>query len=73
MDERIPEHITAPASSSRESASEQLRKMVSGKHNIYTLFPKDQNCDIRKKTKITKALAGNAVAQPYLEQKTSVT
>ena len=54
MDERVPEHITAPASSSRESASEPLRKMVSGKH-IFSLFPKDQNCDIRKKTKITRA------------------
>ena len=29
--------------------------MVSGKHRIYTHFPKDQNCNICKKNKITRA------------------
>ena len=49
----------APAISSLETAespSESLRKVVSGKHCIYTHFPKDRNCDICMKTKITSAL-----------------
>ena len=29
--------------------------MVSGKHSLYTHFPKDRNCDICLKTKITRA------------------
>ena len=55
VDERVPEHRDAPASSSHESASETLRKVVSGKNSIHTHFPKDRNCDICKKTKITRA------------------
>ena len=30
-------------------------KVVSGKHSIYTHFPKDRNCDICMRTKITRA------------------
>ena len=55
VDERVPAHRDAPASSSRESASEPLRKVVSGKHSIYTHFPRDRNCDICMKTEITRA------------------
>ena len=55
VDERVPEHRDAPTSSSRESASEPRGKVVSGKHSIYTNFPKDRNCDICKRTKITRA------------------
>ena len=55
VEERVPAHRDAPVSSSRESASETLRKVVLGKHNIETHFPKDPNCDIRKRTKITRA------------------
>ena len=54
VDERVPEHTDTPVSSSRESASEPLRKVVSGKHRIYTHFPKDRNCEICQKTKITR-------------------
>ena len=43
------------ASTSRESASEPPRKVVSGKHSIFTQFPKDQNCEVCKRTKITRA------------------
>ena len=39
-DERVPIHRNSPASSSRESASEPQRKVVPGKHSIYTHFPK---------------------------------
>ena len=55
VDERVPEHTDAPASSSHKSALEPLRKMVSGKHCIKTHFAKDRNCDVCKKTKITRA------------------
>ena len=46
---------THPRSSSRESASEPRGKVVSGKHSIYTHFPKDRNCDICMRTKIARA------------------
>ena len=49
---------TLPASSSRESASEPRVTVESGsgKHSIYTHFPKDKDCEICKRTKITSAL-----------------
>ena len=47
LDERVPVHKDAPASSSRESASEPLRKVVSGEHSH---FPNDRHCDICMKT-----------------------
>ena len=55
-DGRVPERRDAPASSSHESASEPVRKVVSGRNSIHAHFPKDRNCDICKKTKITRAL-----------------
>ena len=55
LDESVPARWDAPASSSRESASEPLGKVVSGKHSICTHFPKDRNCDICMRTKITRA------------------
>ena len=55
MDERVPVHRDAPASSSRESASEPRGKVVSGKNSIKPHFPKDRNCDICMRTKITRA------------------
>ena len=51
----VPAHTDAPASSSRESASEPLRKVVSGEHSIKTQYLKDRNCDICMKSKITRA------------------
>ena len=48
-------HRDAPASFSRESASEPRRKVVSGKHSFFTRFPKDSNSDICMRTKITRA------------------
>ena len=48
-------HRDAPASSSRESASEPRRKVVSGKHSFFTRFPKDRNSDTCLRTKITRA------------------
>ena len=47
--------MEAPASSSRESASEPRGKVESDKNNVNTHFPKDRNCDICMRTKITRA------------------
>ena len=57
VDDSIPAHRDAPGSSSRESASEPRVKVVSGsgKHSIYTHFPKDKDCEICKRTKMTRA------------------
>ena len=57
VDNRVPEHRDAPASSSRESSSEPGGKVVSGsgKHSIYTHFPKDKDCEICQRTKISTA------------------
>ena len=55
VDESVPAHGDAPASSSRESASESRGKVVSGKHSIKTHFSKNRNCDMCMRTKITWA------------------
>ena len=57
VDESVPGHRDAPASSCCESGSEPRVRVVSGsgKHSIYTYFPKDKDCDICKRTKITRA------------------
>ena len=55
LDGRVPAHREAPASSCRESASEPLRKVVSGTHRMKIHFLKDRNCEICKRTKITRA------------------
>ena len=56
VDESVPAHRDAPASSCRESTSEPRGKVVSvsGKQSIYTQFPKDKDCEICKKTKIIR-------------------
>ena len=55
MDESVAAHRDAPASSSRESASEPRGKVVSGKHSVKPRFLKDRNCDICMRTKRTRA------------------
>ena len=44
-----------PANTSRDSDSERPTQVVSGKHSIFTHFPKDRKCEICKRTKITRA------------------
>ena len=51
VDESAPEPHGARASSVHEPALEPLRRVVPGKHSVYTPFPKDRNCG----TKITRA------------------
>ena len=55
VDERVPEHRDSHASSCHEPSLEPMRRVDLGKHSIYTHFPKDRNCEICHRTKITKA------------------
>ena len=54
VDENVPEHRDA-SSSSYELLVEPRAKVVASKHNIYILCPKDPNCDVCLRTKITRA------------------
>ena len=53
VDDRVPEH----ANSSHEMPSEPTFKRREDlcKHSVYTHFPKDRNCEIWQRTKITRA------------------
>ena len=57
VDDRVPEHRDSHASSSHESSPEPkpARSADLGKHRAYTHFPKDRNCEICQRTKITRA------------------
>ena len=44
-----------PASTSHDSDSERPTKVVSRKHSVCTHFPRDRNCEVYKRTKITRA------------------
>ena len=57
MDDEIPLQGGSHASSSHEASSEPIvkRREDLGKHNVHTHFPKDRNCEICKRTKITRA------------------
>ena len=53
----FPVHGDSHASSSHEASSEPTfkRREDLGKHNVFSHFPKDRNCEICKRTKITRA------------------
>ena len=57
MDDRVPERRDSHASSSHEVSLEptSTRSEDWGKHSVYTHFPKDRNCEICQRTKITTA------------------
>ena len=55
MDERVPENRDTHANSSHEPSLEPMRSVDLGKHRFYTHFPKDRNCEICQRTKITRA------------------
>ena len=69
MDDEIPLQGGSHASSSHETSLEPTTKRREdlGKQNVHTHFPKDRNCEICKRTKITMARAEDAMAKPYLE------
>ena len=55
--ERVPKHRDSHASSSHEPSLEltPARSADLGKHSVKTHFPKDRNCEVCHKTKITRA------------------
>ena len=57
VDDEIPLQGGSHASSSHEAPLEPIfqRREDLGKHNVHTHFPKDRNCEICKRTKITRA------------------
>ena len=57
VDDEIPVQGGSHASSSHEASLEPTfkRREDLGKHNVHTHFPKDRNCEICKRTKITRA------------------
>ena len=57
VDDEIPLHGHSHASSSHEASLELIfkRREDLGKHSVHTHFPKDRNCEICKRTKITIA------------------
>ena len=55
MDEKVPEHGDSHASSSHGLSLEPARSADLGKHSVHTHFPKDRNCEICQRTKITRA------------------
>ena len=57
VDDRVPEHRESHASSSHEPSLEPklARSADLGKHSVKTHFPKDRNCEICQRTKITRA------------------
>ena len=70
VDDEIPAHGDSHASSSHEASLERTpaRSADLGKHSVYTDFPKDRNCEICQRTKITRAPCrrrnGGAVPRP---------
>ena len=69
VDDEIPLQGGSHASSSHEASLEPITKRREDlvKHNVHTHFPKDRNCEICKRTKITRAPCrrrkGEAVAR----------
>ena len=57
VDDEIPVQGDSHASFSHEASLEPIFKRSEdlGKHSVYTQFPKDRNCEICKRTKITRA------------------
>ena len=57
VDDEIPLQGGSHASSSHEASLEPTTKRREdlGKHNVHTHFPEDRNCEICKRTKITRA------------------
>ena len=57
VNDEIPLQGGSHASSSHEASLEPTTKRREdlGKHSVYTHFPKDRNCEICKRTKITRA------------------
>ena len=68
VDERVPEHRDSHARSSHEPSldSTPARSADLGKHSVYTHFPKDRNCEICQRSKITRAPCGRRIGRVVL-------
>ena len=55
VDDRVPERRDSHASSSHEPSLEPMRSVDLGKHSVFIHFPKDRNCEICLRTRITRA------------------
>ena len=53
--------IKGHASTSRDSDSEPPSKVVSRKHSIFIHYPRNRNCEVRKRIKITRAPCGKRI------------
>ena len=70
VDDEIPEYGDSHVSSSHEASLEPVlnRREDLCKHSVYTHFPKDRNCEICQRTKITtpcRRRNGEAVPREY--------
>ena len=75
VDNEIPMQGGSHASSSHEASLEPTTKRREElcKHSVYTHFLTDRNCEICQRTKLQGPHAEDAMAEPYLEQRSSVT
>ena len=55
MDDRVLERSDSHASSSHGLSLEPTRSADLGKHSVKTHFPKDRNCEVCQRTRITRA------------------
>ena len=75
LQERVPECRDTHASSSHERSSEPMptRSADLGKHNVYTHFPKDRNCEICQRTPCRRRIGGAVPrAESFGDLKTAV-
>ena len=75
VDGEVPLQGGSHASSSHEASLEPIFKRREDlcKHSVYTHFPEDRNCEICKRTKITRAPCRRHKKKPYLVLKNLVT
>ena len=68
VDDRVPEHRDSHASSSHEPSLEPTptRSADLGEHSVETHFPKDRNCEICQRTKITRAPSRKRIGRVVL-------
>ena len=66
VDDRVPERRDSHASSSHESSLAPTRSADLGKHSVYTHFPRDRNCEICQRTKISRALWRRCIGRVVL-------
>ena len=68
VDDRVPERTDSHASSSHGLSLEPTptRSADLGKHSVYTHFPKDRNCEVCQRTKITSAPCRRRIGRAVL-------